>query len=256
MFEKLMIAHALCVGGFVRPSLCRIDGDGTGGGGDGDGEPKPKTFTQEEVNRIAAKQKAEGEKSARAAAEAAAKEQMDALNARIQELELAGKSQAERDAHERKIKEEAQERTRKAERDALQKERDEAKAAADAASARLKSDRQSRAVTDALHSTRVIADAVGDAAESFQRLAKFETDEETGEITSIIYGGKSYAKLETATKQFLQDKPHFAQAIGGGGTGSKRPNTSGSAGAGDKPLWQRSREELLEMDRAEQQSGK
>lgn len=264
MYERLMIMLALC-----EPTLCNIEGDGgAGGAGDGAGAAgggagaggTPKTFTQEELSRIAAKQKSEGEAAGRRAAEtealarqatleAEAKAKLDAAEARIQELELAGKTQAERDAIERKQREEADKKAREAREQALAKERDDAKALAADREARWKGDRVKAAVTTALVTNKALASATPDAADTFVRVSKIETDDE-GLITSVIYAGKSYASVDEATKEFLRERSHFAQASGTGGAGTRGGNGSGN-GIGNKPLWQLSDEELKQLDHAQ-----
>lgn len=251
MFERLMIMRALS-GAFepTKAGLCSAEDDQGGGGGGG--QPPAKTFTQDEVNRIAAKQKAEGEAAAKRAAEAAFTEKEQAFNKRIEELELAGKTQAERDAHERRQREEADRKAREAREASLAKERDDAKALAAANEARWKDDRKNTAVVAALHSAKVIAAAAADAAHSFMRDAKIEQDED-GVITNVIYGGKSYSKVDEAAVEFLKERSHFAQPAGTGGTGSRLPTSSGGGSPqGGRPLHEMTRSELLELDAQQQ----
>lgn len=256
MFERLMIARALFTGDFApnRPGVCSNEGgEGGGGGGGPANTDPPKTFTQEDVNRIAAKQKAEGERVARERAEADFKAREAEHLKRIEELELAGKSQAERDAHERKQREDADRKAREAVQAQLTRERDEERQKREAAETRYKQDRVSRAVTDALHAAKVIGSAAPDAALSFIRDAKIDVDED-GNVTNVIYGGKSYPKVDEAAKQFLLDKAHFAQPSGGG-AGTRSP--AGGAGATSqpgRPLHERSREELLALSKAEREA--
>jgi hypothetical protein len=232
-----MIMRALS-GDFVptRSSVCSIEGDSQV-----EPPPAPKTFTQDEVNRIAAKQKDEGTRAARAAAEAEFQAKEAAHLKRIEELELAGKTQAERDAIERRTREEADAKARKAREDALATERDQALAKATAAETKWKQDRVNGAVSNALVASKVIGSAASDAAHSFVRDSKIEVGDD-GEILSVIYGGQSYTKTEDAAKAFLNDRPHFAQPSGTGGTGSRLP---GAGGGGVKPLDGLTTEELL-----------
>jgi hypothetical protein len=245
MFYKL-----LCV---LRAPEDGGSGDGGGTGGSGTGgtqQPAARTFTQDEVNRIAAKQKAEGEAAARRQAEAEFKAREEALVKERDEALLAGKTQAERDAHERKQRDEADRKAREARESAIAKERDEALARAQANEARWKQDRVGTAVTAALHGAKVIAAAAADAAHVFTRDAKIDVDED-GVITNVIYGGKSYPKVEEAAAEFLRERTHFAQPSGTGGTGTRAPGNTGGSGHSGTPLHQQSRQERLDRVAAE-----
>ncbi len=252
MFARLMIARALS-GHFAphSPFTCSAENDPSG-----DPAASPaKTFTQDEVNRIAAKQKAEGEAKARAdaATEFAAKEA--AHLKRIEELELAGKTQAERDAHERKQREDADKKAREAEKATLAKERDDEKAAREQLETRWKQDRKNTAASNALVAADVIGDAAADAMHVFVRDSTIDMDDD-GAVTNVIYGGKSYPKIEDAAKAFLKAKPHFAMPSGTGGTGSRLPGARGGAGAGNGPTDTMSREELIAGAAAERQAAR
>lgn len=256
MFERLMIARALYAPCFSSPLVACIDGDGGGdGGGGGGGAPPAKTFTQDEVNRIAAKQKSEGERAARAAAEAEFQAKEAAHLKRIEELELAGKTQAERDAIERRQREEADAKARKAREDALASERDQALAKATAAENRWKQDRVNSVISNALVANRVIGSAVSQAARIFVSDSKIEVGDE-GEILSIIYNGQSYAKPEDAAKAFLNDNAHFAQASGTGGAGTRLPGSSGNGAGGARDFTKMSRSDLLAIDKEERERGR
>ena len=219
--------------------------EGGAGGGDAGGDGgKGKTFTQAELQRIAAKEKAEGERAGRAAAEAEWQAKLDEQKAAIAELKKQQMSAEERAAAERKERDEAEKRTREEREAKLKKERDEAKASAQTALERWKNDRRNAALQSALITAKVIASASDDAAESMLRNAKIDVDED-GKITGVMYGGKTYESVADAAKQFLDDRPHFAQAVGGGGAGTRGGN--GAAPAGGRKLHEMSREDLLSM---------
>lgn len=250
-FQRLMILRALS-GHFEpqRSSICCAEGDLPPPGGDP--PPPAKTFTQDEVNRIAAKQKEEGTRAARAAAEAEFQAKEAAHLKRIEELELAGKTQVERDAHERKQREDADKRAREAEKAQLAKERDDEKAKREQLESRWRSERIATAAGNALVANKVIGDAAADATHVFVRDSKIETDED-GQITNVIYAGKSFSSIDDAAKEFLKAKPHFALPIGTGGTGSKLPGTGGGPGKG--PIDNLTTEELLAGAREEMRAG-
>jgi len=253
MFVKLMRAHALVVPS--RTSLCSADagdgGDGGDGGGAGDGVKKQ--LSQDEVNRIAAKQKKEGERAGREAAEAEWKEKYAELEAKLEEQRKAAMTADERAAEERKQRDEAEKRTRDEREAKLKKERDEAKAGHAAAVERWKNDRRDRELQTALIAAKVYVPASEDAAASMLRNAKIELDDD-GSIKSIVYAGKAYDTLEEAAKRFIEDKPHFAQASGVGGAGTRAGNSGGAGANSNTKLHELSREDLtqriLEEDKA------
>lgn len=232
----------------LNPFVCFAEGD-AGAGGDGGGAPAPKTFTQEEVSRIAAKEKSDGERAARAKVEqeltAKFTTEREELAKRIEELELAGKTAEQRAEHDRKVKAEADQKAREAREAAINKERDDARAEAAAIKSRWLNDKIDLQVSNALVASNALASASQQAARIFALDAKIDTNPEDGSITSIIYGGQSYTKPAEAAAAFLKANPHFAAAASpNGGSGARGGNGGNNTG---KPLHELSSETLLQM---------
>ena len=226
-------------------------GDGGGGGNGGGGAPPPaKTFTQEEVARIAAKEKSEGERAARAKLESELRAKYDTdlaeRDKRIQELELKGKTEDERREIERRQRSEADEKARKAREAELLKERDDARAEGLSYRNRWLDDRKAVQVGSALVSAKVVASAADDARAVFSQVSKIETDDD-GNVTSVIYGGQTYTKLAEAAAAFLRDRPFFASASAPGGGSGMRQGGSGGNGS-QRQLDEMTEDELLALD--------
>lgn len=232
------------IGLLMRTCVLRApegDDDGDQGGG-GAPPPKPKTFTQEEVSRIAAKEKKEALSAAREAANAEWQAKFEATQAEIAELKKANMSADERAKAEAKEREAAQARSREEHEGKLKEKASAALKRAEAAEERWKADRRNGALSTALLTGKVIGEAAADAAAVMLSYSKIDVDE-AGEVTSVIYAGKAFDTLAAAAQQFLQDKPHFAQPTATGGTGTR----SGGGGPRGKveSLFNLSREDLL-----------
>lgn len=242
----LMHTCALRGPAFEQPTLCSADDggesdDGGAGGGAG-GKPKPKTFTQEDVTRIATKERKDAERAAREKVEAEYKAKLDEKDAELAEARKASMSAEERAKAEAKEREDAERKTREERESKLKEKLSAADQKAKAAEERWKGDRRNAALSSALLAAKVIGEAASDAADVMLGKSKIDVDDD-GVITSVIYGGKTYESLADAAKQFLLDKPHFAQPTATGGTGT-RGGAGGPRGKG-APLIQQSREDLL-----------
>lgn len=206
-----------------------------GGGGGGGNPPAPKTFTQEELDRIV--QKRVGEVQAKfkdydQLREAAAKvpdfeKQLAELT---EKLELAGKSEAEK-AKLIAEKMQAQQAQTLA---ALQKERDDAKAAAETQSKALRDVQVRYAATAALTAAKALPTSMKHATALFVAEAKIETeiDETTGAISikSIEVDGVPYTDPTKAAEAWLKVNDHFAAApAGGGGTRGSNAGVGGKS---------------------------
>lgn len=245
---------------FINPTLCSADDDGGGddgdtGGGGGD-PPKPppkKTFTQEEVSRIAAKEKREAEKVAREKADAEWTAKLAERDAELEELRKKSMSADERAAAERKEREAAEKRSREEHESKLKEARDKEKKRAELAEERWRNDRRNLALSSSLVGAKVIPEAADDAAAVMLGKSKIDIDDD-GNVTSVIYAGKAYDTLDEAAKQFLQDKQHYLQATGTGGAGTRGGSGSSKLGKGVK-LHELPKDQLLartvENDRAQ-----
>lgn len=252
MYERLLIARYLCA-----PGLCSAEGDEPGDEPGGGGAPPAKktTFTQDDVTRIAAKEKKEGERAAREKADADWKEKWDAAQAELAEAKKASMTADERAKAEAKERDEAERKTREERENKLKEKLSTADQKAKAADERWKGDRRSGALATALHGAKVIGEAASDAADVMLGKSKIDVDDD-GAITSVIYGGKSYDTLGDAAKQFLLDKPHFAQPTATGGAGTRGGTGGGQRGNGGKPLIELSRDQLMAMDREKRAGGR
>lgn len=222
------------------------EGDAGGSGGGDGGKPKPKTFTQEDLNRIAAKEKKDAARAAREAADAEWQAKLEEIQKQNEELRKEKMTASERAEAERKEREAAEKRTRD-EQEAKRKEQlANEKKRADLAEEKWRADRRNAALSSALLGAKVIGEFADDAAVLMLGKSKIDVSDD-GEITSVIYGGKTYDTLADAARQFLQDKPNFAQAMGAGGAGTRSSN--GGGGRGKTPLHEMSREQLMAMDR-------
>lgn len=244
-----------------HPTLCSAgdddggdDGDTGGGGGDPPKPPPKKTFTQDEVSRIAAKEKREAERAAREKADAEWQAKLAERDAELEELRKKSMSADERAAAERKERDAAEKRSREEHEAKLKEARDKEKKRAELAEERWRNDRRNLALNSALSAAKVLAEAADDAAAVMLGKSKIEVDDE-GAITGVIYAGKAYDTLEEAAKQFLQDKPHYAPATGNGGGGTRGSTGGGKGGKGGRPLHELARDQLLartvEQDRAQ-----
>ncbi len=208
----------------LRDVLRSPDPDPAPGGG--------KTFTQDEVNAIV--QERVGKM----------KTQLDAATAALADLETIKQKLAEADAA-REEATEAEKLKGKSEVEKLQhnlqKATDKQKQldaewkakvdAAEAAAAKaVESHRgyvQRHLVSSALNDAGIAKGASKAATLAFLTEAQIELDDDLTP-KSVAVGGKSFAKLEEAAKQYVLDNPFFA-ANPGGGSGAPR-NALGSGG--------------------------
>lgn len=163
------------------------------------------------------------------------------LQAKNDELELKGKSADEkaRMAAEKAAKQIEADRT------AALKERDDAKAIADAATKSLRAHVIGSQVSQALIAAKALPTSLRHATPAFLADIEIDADEHHG-ITAVRLGGVAQKDVATAAAEWLKSNPHFAQHTGGGGT-------KGGAGVGTsdgRPLHELSASELLQLDAA------
>jgi hypothetical protein len=231
------------------------EGDGGDGGGTGTGTGgPPKTFTQEELSAIVSREtkKVAGKYADYDAIKSKAA-QVDELTGRMAALEEekanAGKS-AEEKERARASKEAA---TLQASLAAIQKERDEAKAALDSERGNHRMTRARQRMVSALTGSEVHGPALADALDTLVRESEMEFGDD-GELQSVTlnHDGTRYPAndLKKAAEAFLKSKPWFAKgATGGGGHG--RPGTGyggNGTGQGGRALHEMSVQELQQLD--------
>lgn len=220
------------------------DGAGGGGGAGGGTTEKKLELTQAELNAMIA------DRLKKASAESAdLKTKLEATNktlaeiqAKADELELKGKSADE------KARIAAQKASEKLEADraALAKERDEAKAVAEAAQKSLRSHIVGSQVSEALMAAKALPASLRHAAPAFLAEVEIDTDE-AHKITGVRLGGVAQKDLATAAAEWLKTNTHFAAAAQGGSGSSGQ---GGRFDTGGRPLHELSTSELLQMDAA------
>lgn len=203
----------------ANPFVCFAEGDLPA-------DPPAKTFTQEQLDAILKDRLAKEERSLRAKIEADVKTKSEQttteLQKRIEELELQGKTAAEREAIER-------DRSAKAaakqieERDAAARKQIEeltnGKAASDA---KLRNHLVRGALGNALMKSNINASALPDALAVFSSEAKVDLDDE-GNVSAITYGGVAHKTPDDAAKAFLKQRTYFLPPTRGNGTGLDQP---------------------------------
>lgn len=236
LFEQL-------IRGPVVSSLCSAEGGGDDGGGGGGDDQR---FTQDDVNTMIAKERKSWEsKSKKQLDEATSKaqEQVDEVKAELEELRKKHE-EATLDADQREKA--ALERAQKAIEKKLEDQQaklTEAEKRAQLADQVLATERRARHLGRALTEAKAYPEALGDALSVFQAAAEVELDDK-GDIVSVKYNEGEYTDIKEAAKAFLNDRPHFAQAEGGG-AGTRTP--TGSRGGSKVPLWQLSDEERWKL---------
>lgn len=184
-------------------------------------EAPPKQFSQDDVNRLIARErrKFEDELKARPSAE-----QLQELQAKLdsiqEEREMAGKSEREKAEH--KHQQELAKLNQKIQQ--LSEEAKQKEQAVAEAQKTLQTERMNRAFGAALQEAGVYAGASSDALRVLiAELKDPEIDPDSGAVTAG-YGDLIADDPKVIAKKFLEDKPYFATAKSGG-AGTKQPNT-------------------------------
>ena len=192
--------------------------------------PEPK-FTQADIDRAVEdrlkKQKAENAELASkySTLEATLKE----LQAKADELELKGKSAEDK----AKILADKAAEKLEADRKALAKERDEAKAIAEASQKALRSHIVGAQLSEALVAAKALPTSLKHASPAF--LADVEIDTDEGhKITGVRLGGITHKTLTEAAAEWLKSNAHFAQAQPG--TGHRVGSGAGGPSNQDRPV--------------------
>ena len=227
---------------FYALGLCSAEGEGEGDGG---GEAPAKTFTQEDIDRIIAKERRSFEAKLKGSTELAEKaKRAEELEARLAELEeekaLAGKTAAEKE----RARAEKASQAMATEKARLEAEKVELAAELERARKEHQMTRASNALSTALSSAGVFPGAAEDALASLMSNSEMEWDD-NGKLIAITLelDGTRYDDPKKAAAAFLAKKTHFA-AGSTGGSGTRLPNGFGGS---NKPLHERTPQELLAM---------
>ena len=221
---------------FYALGLCSAEGEGEGDGG---GEAPAKTFTQEDIDRIIAKERRSFEAKLKGSTELAEKaKRAEELEARLAELEeekaLAGKTAAEKASQAM-----ATEKAR------LEAEKVELAAELERARKEHQMTRASNALSTALSSAGVFPGAAEDALASLMSNSEMEWDD-NGKLIAITLelDGTRYDDPKKAAAAFLAKKTHFANGSPGG-SGTRLPGNGGNTSG--RPLYELSSEELQKL---------
>ena len=254
--------HAPQLDAFTGPNVARIEHDpricfAEAGGDDGD-----KTFTQEELNRILAKEtkklkrqveslsgledqledmKSELQEAQKTKGDPDAADKVRELKAQLrdQKREHASAMKSLRNEHADKL-DELTDQSKQQERAfaKITKERDTAVSERDAANEQVgaSSNQLKRYILDGeigreFDKLRVIPEYRTDAMDMLHTRAKFKYDEaDASKLVGVTVGDKEYATIGEAAGAFIESKPIFRSPVEGGA--GARPTGSG---AGTKP---------------------
>ena len=205
--------------------------DGAGGGGGGNNTEKKLELTQAQLDAMITDRlkKATAESAdAKAKLDEAAKKLAE-LQAKADELELKGKSAEE------KARIAAEKAAAKIEADKLAafKERDEAKAIAEASQKALRSHIVGAQLSEALVAAKALPTSLKHASPAFLAEVELDTDE-THKITGVRLGGVAHKTLADAATEWLKHNSHFAQVQGG--TGHRVGSGAGGPSNQDRPV--------------------
>jgi hypothetical protein len=194
---------------------------------DGDPAPGGKTFSQDEVNTIV--QERVGKLKVQLDAATAALSELDSIKTRLAEADAAREEQLEQEKLKGKSElEKLQHNLQKSTEKQKQLEAEwQAKVAAAEQNAAKAADAhrgyvQRHLVSSALADAGIAKGASKAATLTFLSEAQIELDDNL-EPKSVAVGGKSFAKLAEAAKQYLTDNPYFAGKSDGGSGAPRSP---------------------------------
>lgn len=223
------LTNNITLGGDLPGERLLREGEGEGGAGGG-GTPPAKAFTQDEVNGFVAKELAKERKKfadydtvkAEAAKVSELSKQLEEMKS---QLELAGKSEAEKT----KLLAEKMEKQKALELGLAQKQAEEAKAGQQAAIDALRETKIRYGLNGVLTAAKALPEMMSYAVDAFRREAKIEFDEKTDKFSTIEVDGVPYADPKKAAEAWLKARPGFAAAPEGG-SGLRNPNGLNTGG--------------------------
>jgi F0F1-type ATP synthase membrane subunit b/b' len=233
--QRTLLAFALA-GGALRGErmLFAPEGDASGGGGGGSGDggntqqgppaDAPK-YSDKQLNDFLAKEKASVEKKIRAEAEQRTKDLETQLAEKTREAELAGKSADEK----AKLIADSDAKKRKEESERTAKEAAEYKARAEKAESSLRHRIVSSAAQSALIEAKVLPAMAGDALDLFVLKSTVELEDDGVTVKSVTVDGTYHKTMQEAAAAFLKTRPGFMPAPAGG---SGTPRSGGGFVAG------------------------
>lgn len=208
------------------PFLCFAEGDGDP---DDDPDDDDKKFSQADVDRIVKRRLKKAD-----AAHAKLQSQFEELQGQLAELQNQPDDDTDTngDASKEltKLKRELARATGELKK--LTEERDQAIEAATGATTRYKQHRIKNELQAALLKSGALPTAVDDAVAMMAAGADLEEDDEGGATIVVKVGDVPYEDPIKAAAKFLAEKPHYAKAPAGGGSGNPR----GGGGRGGQPL--------------------